>query len=105
MYLPAVISPDERPPSGRGVHAVLSIPLADGEANEFFAPGKGFTIWANALIGHTVCGDGLVGYGVISPDEPRSVPRSAGRDLQGAARSDFRFHHVPGQGGREDADR
>ncbi len=43
-YFPAVISRDEEtpmPPAGR---AVMTIALADGEAEAFFAPGQCFTI-------------------------------------------------------------
>jgi hypothetical protein len=98
-YLPAVITRDTRPPPEPGVRAVLAIPLADGEAEEFFAPGQRFTIWADALVGPTVCGDGFVGYGVISSHQPQPQPLSAGRDREVVVRPDsstFRRTEVRG---------
>lgn len=81
-----VISRDTRPLPG--AHAVLAIPLAGSEAEEFFPPGQRFTIWADALVGQTVCGDGFAGYGVISPHEPQSQPLSAARDREVVVRPD-----------------
>lgn len=87
-YLPAVISRDTPLPAEPGVHAVFAIPLTDGEAEEFFAPVQRFTIWADVLVGQTVCGAGFEGYGVISSDEPRSQHPSAGRDREVVVRPD-----------------
>jgi len=66
QYLPAMISLDERVPVGAGGPAVLTVALADGEAEAFFYPGQCFTIWADGLVGHTVRAMGRVGYGVIA---------------------------------------
>ena len=66
-YFPAVICLEDDGPQRRpGVRAVLSAVLADGEAKTLFAPGQRFTIWADAIIGHTVVADDLIGHGVIS---------------------------------------
>ena len=63
-YFPAVICPDEElPPSA--AHAMMTIALADGEAEAFFALGRCFTLWADGTVGRTVRAEGLVGYGVI----------------------------------------
>jgi hypothetical protein len=72
-YFPAVIFRDEELPPRRGVHVVVTIALTDGEAEAYFAPGQRFTIWADAVVGHTVCADGLVGYGVISRSSARAA--------------------------------
>jgi len=66
QYFPAVISRDEEVPLRPGMHVVVTIALTDGEAGAFFAPGRRFAIWSDAVVGHTVRADGLVGYGVIS---------------------------------------
>ena len=71
-YFPAMISRDEelRPPHPGG-HAVVTIALADGEAEAFFTPGQRFTIWADGLVDHTIRAEGLVGYGIIrAPESP-----------------------------------
>ena len=66
-YFPAVIClEDDELPLRPGVRAVLSAALADGEAKTLFAPGQRFTLWADAIIGHTIVADGLIGHGVIS---------------------------------------
>jgi hypothetical protein len=66
-YFPAVIClEDDEVPLRPGVRALLSAVLADGEAKTLFAPGQRFTIWADAIIGHTVVADDLIGRGVIS---------------------------------------
>jgi hypothetical protein len=65
-YFPAVISRDEEPPLSPAGHAVMTIALADGEAEALFAPGQRFTIWADGIVGRTIRAEGLVGYGVIS---------------------------------------
>jgi hypothetical protein len=66
-YFPAAIClEDDELPLRPGIRAVLSAALADGEAKTLFAPGQRFTIWADAIIGHTVVADDLIGHGVIS---------------------------------------
>jgi hypothetical protein len=66
-YLPAVLTRDQssRQPA---TAAVLSIPLADGEAGVLFPAGHRFTIWADAVVGQTVRGKGLVGHGIRCHD-------------------------------------
>jgi hypothetical protein len=80
-YFPAVISVHREVPSRAKAHAQVTIALRDGEARAFFAPGQRFTIWADAVIGHSVQAAGLAGYGVIfqcvSPPAPRPFRRSA----------------------------
>lgn len=84
-YFPAVISCDEALSPAR--HATMTIALADGEAEAFFAPGQCFTIWADGTVGPTVRAEGLVGYGVMSR---RTSRLSAGvvhdRDSPGGSR-------------------
>jgi hypothetical protein len=64
-YLPAVISRDEDLPLSHTARAMMTIALADGEAEAFFKTGQGFTIWADGTVGCTIRAEGLVGYGVI----------------------------------------
>ncbi len=75
-YFPAMISLDREQPARTEAHALVTIALRDSEAAAFFAPGQRFTIWADAIVGHTVQARGLVGYGVISqlvsPPRPRA---------------------------------
>ena len=73
QYFPAVISRDEELPPRPGMHVVVMVALTDGEAEAYFAPGRRFTIWFDAVVGHTVCADGLVGYGVISRPSARAA--------------------------------
>jgi hypothetical protein len=72
-YFPAVISRVEELPLRPGVHVVVSIALAADEAEASFAPGQRFTIWSDAVVGHTIWPDGLVGYGVISRPNARAA--------------------------------
>jgi hypothetical protein len=72
-YFPAVIYRDEELPPRPGVHVVVTIALTDGEAETYFAPGQRFAIWSDAVVGRTVCADGLVGYGVISRPSVRAA--------------------------------
>jgi hypothetical protein len=65
-YFPAVISLDEHCAARAGIPAVLSSALATGEAGAFLAPGQRFTIWADAVVGHAVQADRLIGHGVIA---------------------------------------
>jgi len=72
-YFPAALSRDEELPPRPGAHVVVTIALTDGEAEAFFAPGQRFAIWSDAVVGHTVSTDGLVGYGVISRPSARAA--------------------------------
>lgn len=87
-YFPAVISVDCEVPSRAKAHALVTMALSDGEARAFFGPGQRFTIWADAVVGHSVQATGLAGHGVIfqcvSPPVPRlfrrrSADRAASR--------------------------
>lgn len=78
-FFPAVISLDAELPARTAAQALVIITLRDSEARAFFAPGQRFTIWADAVVGHTVQALGLIGFGVIS--QPASPPpRRAPRD-------------------------
>ena len=74
-YLPALISAEEVLTARAAMHAVISTPLADGEAEAFFAPGQRFTIWADAVVGHMMQAHGLIGHGIIA--RPNSSPLSS----------------------------
>src|SRR5690348_700494 len=76
MHFPAVLAWREPSPPGPALHVVLSVPLSSGEREAFFAPGRHFIIWADAVVGRTTRGDGLVSHGIISGQEavPRPVP-------------------------------
>jgi hypothetical protein len=65
-YLPAVISLGRTYPPRPAVPSVVTIPLADGEAQAFFAPGQRFIIWADVMVDHTIWGRDLLGHGVIT---------------------------------------
>jgi hypothetical protein len=78
-YFPARISWDKELPVRPGVRAVVSVALADGEAEAFFAPGQRFTIWADAVIGQTIRADSKVGHGVISSPVPPPLRAHDGR--------------------------
>lgn len=83
-YFPAVISLDWEVPSRAKVHALVTMALSDGEARAFFGPGQRFTIWADAVVGHSVQATGLAGHGVIFQCVSPLVPglfrrRAAGR--------------------------
>jgi hypothetical protein len=65
-YFPAGISWDGELPLSPAAHAMMTIALAHGEAEAFFASGQCFTIWADGTVGRTIRAEGLVGYGVIS---------------------------------------
>ena len=100
-YFPAVIARDgEPPPLQAGGHAVVTIALADGEAEAYFSPGQGFTIWADGVAGHTIRAEGLIGYGVISGPESQHVTADGGgrRDGRSARRSPALIRRLPGHG-------
>jgi hypothetical protein len=86
-YFPAVISRDEEPPLSPARHAVMTIALADGEAEAFFAPGQRFTIWADGTVGRTIRAEGLIGYGVISR-RTSPLPGGLARDRIWSPRQD-----------------
>jgi hypothetical protein len=65
-YFPALISRDQEPPLPHIEHAMMTIALADGEAEVLFNTGQRFTIWADGTVGRTVRAEGLVGYGIVS---------------------------------------
>jgi hypothetical protein len=73
---------DEGVPVSPGGHAMLTVALADSEAEAFFCPGQYFTIWADGLVGSTVQATGRVGYGVIAR---RASPARARVDGDGIA--------------------
>jgi hypothetical protein len=62
------------------MHVVLSVALSSGEGEAFFAAGRHFIIWADAIVGRTTRGDGLVSHGIISGQEAvlRPVPPTRG---------------------------
>jgi hypothetical protein len=91
-YFPAVISPDEGVPLRPGDHAMVSTALGDGEAEAFFAPGQRFTIWADAVVGHTIQAGGLVGRGVISCPVPWPPPRAHDGRADGSTAGPVRGH-------------
>lgn len=79
QYFPGMLSRDKQPRPTPAVHAQLSVALNDGEAEAFFAPGQRFTVWTDAIVGTTVCGEGFVGHGVIE-SQKSSAPPIAGAD-------------------------
>lgn len=103
-YFPAVISQDEellRQPAG---HAVVTIALADGEAEAFFAAGQCFTIWADGIVDHTIRAEGLLGYGVICG---RGSPLRLGHDhygIHGKAAGPTRVHRLAATAATGDRD-
>ena len=74
QYFPGMLWRDMQPRPTPAVHAQLSVALNDGEAEAFFTPGQRFTIWADAIVGTTICGDGFVGYGVIESQKSSAPP-------------------------------
>jgi hypothetical protein len=87
QYFPGILSRDEQPRPAPAVHARLSVALNDGEAEAFFAPGRRLAIWADAIVGTTIYGDGFVGYGVIESHKSPAPPvAGAGRIQRSAAR-------------------
>jgi hypothetical protein len=97
VYLPAVISPDAGLPLQPGRRVVVTIALADGEAEALFAPGQRFTIWADGVVDRTIRPEGLAGYGVICAREsPPLLSDDSGRIRRTTA--------GPGTVGRRSAD-
>ena len=104
-YFPAVISQDEELPPQPGGHAVVTIALADGEAEALFAPGQGFTIWADGVVSHTIRAEGLVGYGVIRGRESPPLPCGDGHGIRGEAAGPARVHRLAAAGAPATGDR
>lgn len=87
QYFPGMLWRDMQPRPTPAVHAQLSVALNDGEAEAFFTPGQRFAIWADAIVGTTICGDGFAGYGVIEPQKSSAPPLAgAGRTQRTATR-------------------
>jgi len=80
MHFPAVLACREPSPPRAAMHVVLSVALSSSEREAFFAAGRHFIIWADAIVGRTTCGDGLVSHGIISGQEAvlRPVPPTRG---------------------------
>ena len=76
MYFPAMLACRKPSPPHPAMHVGLSVPLSSGEREAFFAAGRHFIIWADAIVGPTTRGDGLVSRGIISGQEAvlRPVP-------------------------------
>ena len=73
-----MISRDEGLPTPQADgNAVVTIVLADGEAEAYFAAGQDFTIWADGVVGHAIRAEGLAGCGVIFGPESRLRPSMA----------------------------
>ena len=84
IYLPAVIWGLKSSLRGQAMSAVLSLALADGEAEDYFGVGQSFTIWSDVLVGDSIRGEGLVGQGAVSALESSSP---AGRQCRSHARA------------------
>jgi hypothetical protein len=84
-FFPAVISPDQELTTRAAWSAVVSITVAGGEAEAFFAPGQRFTIWADAVVGDTIQARGLAGHGITG--YPISLPASRAQNDGAAGRS------------------
>ena len=78
---------------------MVTIALADGEAEAHFAAGQRFTIWADGVVDRTIRPEGLVGYGVIcaresppllSDDRGRIRRMTAGPDTVNRRKPDVR---------------
>ena len=92
-YFPAVISPAGEQLATRALLRVtLSAALATGEAEAFFAPGQRFTVWADAVVGHAIQADRLIGQGIIA--SPVALPLSSAHSdkVDGKAAGPARRH-------------
>ena len=97
-YFPAMISLDREVPPRAKAHALVTMTLSDGEARAFFGPGQRFTIWADAVVGHSVQAAGLAGQGVIFQCVSPPVPRPFRRRASGRAANRV-CARVPGNSG------
>jgi hypothetical protein len=106
-YFPAVISPDEEelPRFLPGRHAVVTVALADGEAETFFAPGQRFAIWADAVVDDTVRAEGLVGRGFIQGPESRLLTCGNGGGMRGTTAGPARVRRLAAAGMPASGDR
>jgi len=95
-YFPAVIEAKEEQPSRGAPHALITATLSDSEAGAFFAPGQRFTIWADALVGHTIQPDGLVGHGVICQCVSLPAPRTRRDRASGKGAAGLAMSATPG---------
>ncbi len=77
QYLPGLLSGDKQLRPEPASHALLSVALREGEAEAIFAAGLRITIWADAIVVPTICGDGFFGSAVIERQES-PVPPGAG---------------------------
>jgi hypothetical protein len=87
-YFPAVIVWDEEPPRQPRGQAVVTIALADSEAEAFFSPGQQFTVWADVIVGRTLRAEGRVGDGVITRRMPPPAARAGDEIHRRAAEPD-----------------
>jgi len=83
MHFPAVLACREPSPPRPAMHVVLSVPISSGEKEAFFAVGRHFIIWADAIVGRTTRGNGLVSHGIISGEEVVLRPAPPTRRLIG----------------------
>src|SRR5260370_16952951 len=66
MHFPGVLACREPSPPRAAMHVVLSVALSSSEREAFFAAGRHFIIWADAIVGRTPCADGLLTHGILS---------------------------------------
>lgn len=78
-YFPAVISTGKELPGRTVAQALVTIALHASEAGAFFGPGQRFTIWADAVVGHTIQVSGPLGYGIICQPASAHGPHAASR--------------------------
>jgi hypothetical protein len=93
-HFPALISAEEEVTARAAIHAVISTPLADGEAEAFFALGQRFTIWADAVVGHVMQAHGLVGQGIIAYPVSLPLSNAHGGRVEGKATDPARRHSL-----------
>src|SRR5258708_23766959 len=79
MHFPPVLACREPSPPRAAMHVVLSVALSSSEREAFFAAGRHFIIWADALVGRTTRGRGLLSHGIISCQEARLPPSTPTR--------------------------
>ena len=94
MHFPAVLACREPSPPRPAMHVVLSIPLSSGETEAFFAAGRHFIMWADAIVGRTTRGDGMVSHGIISGQEA-ALPKTR-RDPSDRGEPHVPGHQLPG---------
>jgi hypothetical protein len=83
-WFPAAISVCWSPSHSRPVHTVVRVRLLTGEPEAFFATGQPFTLWADAIVDDvSIRGEGLLGDGVITGDEPEVSPAISSDEAPG----------------------